>query len=496
MIMLKNIKSFFIALLLLLSFAASAQKNVFLDRNYWKSKPDRPTIESEIKKGNDPAQLNSNAFDATVYAILEQAPDESIKFLLAQKGNEVNKVTHDGRTYIFWAAYKGNVGLMQYLLDKGAKTDLLDDKGYTVLNFAASSGQTNTKVYDFCLAHGANLKKDVDHDGANALLLAALYDTDFSLINYFVSKGLDLKSVDSNGNTAFNYAAKTGNLITLKTLVEKGVKFNDNAMIFASQGTRSTSNTLETYQYLESLRIKPTAIGKNGETTLHAIVRKEKQLEIINYFLGKGVDLNRADNDGNTIFMNAASANNDPQVIELLASKTKDLNQKNKKGVSALAFAVKNNTPQIVDLLLKKGADVKITDANGDNLAYYLIQSYNSQKKEAFEAKLKMLQEKGLNVVVPQKNGNTLYHLAVAQNDLSLLKDISRFKGDINAKNKDGLTALHKAALTAKDDSILKFLIESGAKKEAVTDMKETAYDLASENEYLEKNKISIDFLK
>jgi len=494
--MLKNIKSFFIVSIMLLSLAVSAQKNVFLDRNYWKDKPTQASVAAAIQKGNDPAQFNSNAFDATVYAILEQAPDETIKFLLAQKGNGVNKITHDGRTYIFWAAYKGNVELMQYLLDKGAKTDLLDDKGYTVLNFAAASGQTNTKVYDFCLANGANLKKDVDHDGANALLLAAPNDTNFSLIHYFVSKGIDLKSVDYNGNTAFNYAAKTGNLTTLKTLVGKGVKFNDNAMIFASQGTRSTSNTLEVYQYLESLKIKPTAIGKNGETALHAIVRKERQFEIINYFLDKGIDLNRADNDGNTIFMNAASANNDPQIIELLASKTKDLNQQNKKGVSALAFAVKNNAPEIVNLLLKNGADVKITDANGDNLAVYLVQSYNSQKKEAFESKLKMLQEKGLDVAAPQKNGNTLYHLAVGQNDLSLLKEISRFKIDINVKNKDGLTALHKAALTAKDDSILKFLIESGAKKEAVTDMKETAYDLASENEYLEKSKIAIDFLK
>jgi len=494
--MLYNKKLFIIAFIALTSFAVQAQKNIFLERSYWKSNPDVASIKSEIEKGSNASELNINSFDATVYAIIENAPNESVKFLLTQKGNDVNKLTHDGRTYIFWAAYKGNVELMEYLLTKGAKTDILDDHGYTILNFAASTGQTNTKVYDLCLKTGANLSKDLNHDGANALLLIAPYDKDFTLLNYFTSKGLDLKSTDANGNTAFNYAAKTGNIDFLKQLLQKGVKFTDNALIMASQGTRSTSNTIELYQYLEGLKIKPTATAKNGENALHAIVRKEKQVEIIKYFLSKGVDINQADNEGNTVFMNAASSNSEIEVIELLLPKLKNINQLNKKGVSALAFAVRNNTPEIVNLLIASGADVKTADANGDNLAYYLLQSYNPQKTAAFESKLKALQAKGLNITSVQKNGNTLYHLAVAKNDLTLLKRIQDSKIDVNAKNKEGFTALHKAAMTAQDDTIIKYLLSIGAKKETVTEFKETAFDLASENEFLAKNNISIDFLK
>lgn len=494
--MFQNKKLLFIAFIALTTFSLQAQKNIFLDRMYWKGNPDVASIQSEIQKGNSASELNVNSFDATVYAIIEKASNESVKFLLDQKGNDVNKLTHDGRTYIFWAAYKGNVELMEYLLSKGAKTNILDDHGNTILNFAASTGQANTKVYDLCIKKGANLLKDLDHEGANALLLVAPYDKDFTLINYFVSKGLDLKSTDANGNTAFNYAAKTGNTVLLKQLVEKGLKFNDNAMIMASQGTRSSANTIELYQYLEGLKIKPTAVAKNGENALHAIVRKEKQLDIIRYFLSKGVDMNQADNEGNTVFMNAASANSETEVIELLASKLKNINQVNKKGVSALAMAVRNNTAEIVNLLIAKGADVNATDANGDNLAYYLIQSYNPQKTEVFESKLKALQAKGLNIAASQKNGNTLYHLAVAKNDLSLLKRIQDFKIDVNAKNKEGVTALHKAAMVAQDDTVIKYLLAVGAKKEAVTEFKETAFDLARENEFLTKNNISIDFLK
>ena len=107
-----------------------------------------------------------------------------------------------------------------------------------------------------------------------------------------------------------------------------------------------------------------------------------------------------------------------------------------------------------------------------------------------------MLQDKGLNLTTPQKDGNTLYHLAVTKNDLALLKKIADLKIDINAKNKDGLTALHKAAMISKDDVILKYLLSIGAKKEINTDFDESAYDLAKENESLTKNNVSVEFLK
>ena len=477
-------------------FSSHAQTNVFLDQSFWKSNPDTAAIRAEIVKGSSPSQLNANSFDAVVTAINANTSFENVKFLLDQKGNDVNKLTHDGRTYIFWAASRGNVELMEHLIAKGAKVNQVDNHGYSVINFAAVGGQQNTKVYDLCLKNGADLKKDLSHEGANALLLAISNDKDFVLTNYFTSKGLDLKSVDAEGNTAFNYAARSGNIPLLKSLIEKGVKFNDNAMILASAGSRSGSNTLEVYQYLESLKIKPTAVSKTGQNALHAIVRRPKQEEIVKYFLSKGVDINQADAEGNTPFMNAAASNSDVAFITTLTPLVKNINQVNGKGVSALAMAVRGNSADVVSLLLAKGADYKVVDAAGDNLAAYLIQSYSPQRAEMFPAKMKLLQEKGLDLAAAQKNGNTLYHIALAKNDLTLLKSLENLKLDVNAKNKEGMTVLHKAAMTAKDDSILKYLVSIGAKKDIITEFKETAFDLAGENEFLSKNSVSIDFLK
>lgn len=486
---------FFIAL------SSFGQKNPFLDRGYWKSNPSIQDIDQKIAEGHDISALTSSAFDAVSLALIEKTDNKTIKYLLSKKGNGVNKLTHDGRTYIFWAAYKDNLDMMKYLVENGAKTDIIDSHGYSVLNFAATTGQLNTKLYDFCIQHGAKPTEETNHDGANALLLVAPFIKNVSLIDYFTSKGIDLKSTDNQGNGIFNYAAKTGNIQLMDYLVKQGLphkepnKAGGNAMIFASRGTRNVTNTLETYKYLENLGVSPNVVTKEGITPLHSIAYRGKDIGIFNYFLSKGVDVNQANKSGNTPFLNAALLNN-LSIVKFLSKHVKDINTIDKEGKSALTNAIHRNSVEVVNFLLEQGADVNVKDKKGNNLTYYLIKSYNPKKFESFQQKITVLSKSGLDVASNQKDGNSLYHLALETNDMKLLKWVYENKVDINFKNKNGFTALHQAAMTAKDDKVLKYLLSIGADKKIKTDFDETVYDLASENELLRKNKIDIQFLK
>lgn len=471
-------------------------KNPLLNQSFWQAQPGPDAVKAEVAKGADPAEMNPMSMDAVVMAINGGAPKESIIYLLEQKGNDVNKLTHDGRTYSFWAAMRGNADVVQYLISKGAKVNLQDSHGATPLTFAAGGGQPNTKVYDLLIQAGVNLKTELNSEGANALLLAVGSDPELKLTDYFQSKGLDIKSRDAAGNTAFDYAARAGNVDVMKKLAAKGVSYTDNAVLMAAQGGRRGGASLETFQYLESLGIKPTATAKNGENALHSIVRRPGQNTIIGYFLGKGVNVNGLNEEGNTAFMNAAAFNRDTATLALLRPLVKNINGANKSGATALTLAVRGNSPEVVQYLLANGADVNVVDAKGANLVYYLFESYSPRQSRDFEPKLKLLQSKGLNVTAPQKDGATVYHLAVAKNDLSLLKMIRPLGADVNAKNGEGLTALHKAAMMSKDNAILQYLVSIGAKKDVKTAFDETAYDLAGENEILKKGHVSIDFLK
>lgn len=494
-------KKLFVALLIITSLSSWSQENIFLKRDFWKTNPSIATIDKQIAEGNDVSELNINAFDGVVYALLENVDNQTIKYLLTKKGNGVNKITHDGRTYIFWAAYKNNLDIMKHVLDNGAKTDVVDTHGYTYMNFAASTGQINPKLYDLCFEHGANPKTEKNHDGANVLLLVASSLKDTSLLDYFVEKGVDINSTDDVGNGLFNYAARTGNKMVMEYAVKKGLPYkelnseNGNAMLFASRGTRRVTNNLETYQYLEKLGVNPNVVTKTGTTPLHAISYRGTDTSIYNYFISKGIDVNQPNADGNTAFMNAARSNN-LDMVTFLAEKIRDINFQNKDGHTALTNAIRRNKIDVVNFLLKKGAKINAVDKKGNNLGYYLIQSYSSRNFDGFKAKADALERKGLKFTNPQKDGNSLFHLGVDKFDVTLLKWIQSKGVNVNTKNNDGLTPLQKAAMSAKNADVLKYLISIGADKTVKTEFDESVFDLASENELLQKNNIDIQFLK
>jgi len=498
----RNLKQTFVLLFLIIPIVTIAQdSNIFLDRAYWKTNPTIESIEQNIAEGHDVSALTPSYFDAVSWALIEQVDNKTIKHLLTKKGNDVNKLTHDGRTYIFWAAYKDNLEIMQHLIAKGAKMNVIDSHGYSVVNFAAITGQLNPKLYDFCIANGANISTETNHDGANALLLVAPFLKDYTLIDYFTSKGLSINSTDTNGNGLFNYATKNGNIALLKTLISKGVNSNvktkdgSNAMIFASQGTRRHTNTLEMFKYLESIGVSPNITTNNGTTPLHALAYKSKDIKVFDYFISKGVNINQANEDGNTVLINAAY-NNDLPVIKHLLKQIKNINVANKEGKTALTSAISRNTVDVVDLLIKNGADITVKDKDGNTLAYYLLKTYRSKKTDAFNKKLEVLTKNGLNLKATQAKGNNLFHVALDNTNLDLLKRIHALDIDVNKKNNEGVSPLHIAAMKAKDQSILKYLISIGADKAIKTDFEETVYDLAKENELLQSNNININFLK
>jgi ankyrin repeat protein len=491
----------FATLLMPLALLVQAQReggktNPLLQSDFWKGKPDVTTVKAQVANGANPAELNGASFDPVVLAINNEAPTETILYLLQQKGNEVNKLTHDGRTYIFWSAARGNTEVMQYLLANGASTNIEDNHGYSAFNFAANGGQQNTAVYDLLLKHGANPKAELTHDGANAVLLAVASDPDLKLTSYLESKGLPLASKDADGNTAFDYAARSGNMVIMKKLLEKGIQPTANAMLMAAQGSRRGGNGLAVFQYLESLGLNPAVTNKNGDNALHALVRRGGNGDVIAYFISKGVNVNAANADGNTAFMNAAASGRDTATLSLLKPLVKDINQKNKAGATALALAVRGASPEVVQYLLNNGAKADLSDATGNNLVYYLFESYSPAGAKAFDAKLKMLQAAGVNIAAPAKDGNTVYHMAVAKNDLALVKMVQSLGADVNAKNSEGITPLHKAAMVSKDGAVLQYLLSVGARKDVKTAFDETAYDLARENEILSKQAVSLDFLK
>lgn len=484
----------------LIGFSATAQRimekssNPFLNRDYWESLPTIDDIKSVQKEGHSITAANGGGFDATTFAIFGNNPVSTIAYLVSQ-GNDVNKRTHDSRTYVFWAASRGNLDIVKFLVEKGAKLDMADSHGWGPISFSAASGQTDTDIYDYLIDKGADIQKEQDHHGNNALHVAASRAKDLKLVDYFIHKGMDINSTDHQGNGIFHYAAQGGNIEILKQLKERGVSTakndatSENAIFFASKGRESS---LALYKYLESIGLSAKVKTKKGVTPLHNLASSSIDTKIFDYFIEKGVDPNTVDNEGNTALLTAA-ARNKIEAVKYFADKADNIDHADKDGRTALAVAVQSNSGEVVSYLISKGADVNIKDSKGNNLASYLFASRGIPRD--FDAKVASLKNNGFNFKQLQGDNSSVWHLAVSKNNLGLLKKVSAFGADVNGKDTNGNTPLHYAAMTTDNADILRYLINNGADLQSTTEFGETAYDLASENELLAKNKVDLKFL-
>lgn len=490
-----QLKNLFLAVLFGLTAMVTAQSdNVFLERSYWKTAPTKADVDAKIAEGNDASAKNRGGYDGVTYAILETAPHETITYMVSLEGNDVNKKTHDDRNYIFWAAYKNNLPLMKVLMDKGSSLDIVDTHGNSPLTYAATYGVMNTELYDFLIDNGADVNF-TQEDGATALLLIAPYDQNFQMTKYFGEMGMDLNALDAEGNSAFNYAARGGNIEMMDYLIKNGVDYKTlnevggNAMFFAARGMRGEQNPLSVFVYLEEKEVWPNITDKSGNTPLHILARNSEDVKVFQFFIERGVDPNQMDSTGTNALMIAAESNSF-RVVQLLGKYAKDINAKNKEGQTAFNNAIRGNTADVLRFLTTQGA--KSNDLSGEAL----IASVQGNEFKDFQMKLKVLRAVGYEPSKAGKGGNTLLHFAAAKDNVPLLKILSSEGIDIDKKNEEGYTALIIAAMKSSDDAVLRYLFELGADTKLTTEFGETAFDLASENEMLTKNKTDLNFLK
>ncbi|MFL1602922.1 ankyrin repeat domain-containing protein [Riemerella anatipestifer] len=491
----------FLALGLGLIFSHAIAQNTLLERNFWENKPQLETVKAEIKKGNNPAEANPANFDATTLAILQNAPIEVIKYLIDLEGNGITKSTHDSRTYLHWAAFKGNAELTEWLLKKGASVQHTDSRGNTPLAYATLGGLKDTKIYDLFLNHGVNIRQKYK-DGAEIFHYAISNDDEnLTITNYFLSKGVPLEVKDNLGRNIADYASKGQNLNLLKKLIEKGIKPSSEALLFAARGSKKWQEVTPFFNFLiNDLKISINTTDAEGNNALHyALSGRGINDDMVQFFIEQGTSYEQANQEGDTPLMKAFQRNKTDLVQLMLSKGVGKINATNKKGISALGFGVQYASPELVETLIKKGADINTTDQKGNHLGLYLVESYNKRDKNALESiisKIKILTDKGVDLTKPQEDGNTLAHLVVQKQEPKLLAVMKPYIKDINAKNNEGLTALHLSAMISKDLEMIKLLLENGSDKSLKTSLDETAYDLAIENEILGKNKSELEFLK
>jgi len=246
----------------------------------------------------------------------------------------------------------------------------------------------------------------------------------------------------------------------------------------------------------EIKKINANAMDSKGANALHYLARRQ-DLPSITYLIDKGAQIDLVDKDGNTPLMNACYGTN-LDIVKALYKDQNLVNKINKKGDTALQIALQRSNNEVVAFLLAEGATINAVNNKGENLIEALLKGYNPRKKDGeadFDKKVTLLQKYKVSLEQPNVQGNTALHIAIQRGNRKLIEKVLPWV-NINAKNKEGETALIKAAMVAKDTEVLEYLISKGADKTSTTELGETAYDLAKENESLQKSGANLEFLK
>jgi uncharacterized protein len=315
---------------------------------------------------------------------------DSVKALLA-RGADVNAKEKRGQTAIMWAAAEGHAEIVDLLIKSGADFRTPLDGGFTPLLFAIREGRAET--VQLLVKAGADVNEAMQpkrragrgpQPGMTPLLMA-VENGHFELAIDLVKAGADpndqragyaaLHSISwvrkpdhgegEDGQPPPAGSGKVDSLQFVRRIVELGADVN--ARIPKASGGLGVLNKtgatpfllaaktadIALLKLLYELGADPSITTKNGVTPLIAAAglgtlaagevagTEEEVVEVLEWLVKIGQDVNAADKDGETA-MHAAAYKNLPKAVEFLAAhgaRIEVWNTKDKHGWTPLLIA-------------------------------------------------------------------------------------------------------------------------------------------------------------
>ena len=147
------------------------------------------------------------------------------------------------------------------------------------------------------------------------------------------------------------------------------------------------------------------------------------------------------------------------ELSELLKKYPGLLSAKRHDECTAIHFAVDIGSLNIVKLLMAKGADINVENNNEETILHLAARA----QKPNIELVKYLLENKEIKqkLEAKEKNGWTAIHVAAFSGNLDILKELIKQGADINAENNDKQTILHLAAGAQKPNKeLVKYLLE------------------------------------
>ncbi|XP_055306536.1 serine/threonine-protein kinase TNNI3K-like [Sitodiplosis mosellana] len=287
-------------------------------------------------------------------------------------------------------------------------------------------------------SESANAKKHEVFEQPMDVLLHAIEQGNVSIVESFISKGINMSVQLDNGKTPIHVAARKGHVVVVKFLIQHGADIN--------------------------------AQTQDRETALH-MAAYQGHAEIVKFLIEHGANINAQTKDGWTALFRAEWQGH-AEIVKFLIEHDANVNAQDKDGYTALHLAVQEGHVEVVKFLIEHGANVTAQTKNGYTPIYWAAQQGHAEI-------VKFLIEHGANINSQTQDGWTALHRAAQQGHLEVVKFLIARGADLNLQTQDGWTAFHSAAWLDNAEMV-KILIEHGFYVNAKTQDGWTALHLAA----------------
>jgi len=367
-----------------------------------------------------------------------QAERVAVARMLLDKGADILATTNRGLTPLHFAAYCGDMVLVQILLERGAVVSARDSAGRSPLHMAAFKGRH--QVARLLLDKGGDvLDKCFDGEACGHTLLHAAANADHANIQLFtmlVERGSDVTAQAEDGQTPLHIVAAA-----------------------------------EAFEH------------ENG--AVDGLMARLEALAIL--LIQHGADMSVKDARGNTpLHLSLQQQGGDDaaaqKVTLVLIARGADLSD----GDALLRLAVwfgadVDNVPageRLVRLLLDKGARFP-AKAGDQETALHWSADVGS------EANVRLLVQHGWDVSGKDGRGATPLHVAAREGREDMTQVLIELGADVTAQDKDGFSPLH-AAVERYGEGVVEILLDNGADFEARSNDGRTPEDVATANSCVE----------
>ncbi|WP_436515837.1 ankyrin repeat domain-containing protein [Ekhidna sp. To15] len=250
---------------------------------------DLEEVNQLLAKGADPNKPTEAGLNGSPLMYSVASNNVSIARALLGAGAAIDQVDANGDPAINWATYYGYVASIKFLIEKGADLNIKSKHGTPVdVGFRLWHADSVAQAFRETL--------DVDLPKNKKKLISAVRNQNPVLLKKLLAKDIDPNLTDELGTPIIHLASESGDLATLKVLIEAGAdhsklnRVGQSAMAIASRfGNKAV------VEYLLQSGADPNRTGDEYQLTPIMAAAVNGSVEIVDMLLGAGADADHQD---------------------------------------------------------------------------------------------------------------------------------------------------------------------------------------------------------